>query len=69
MINKYILATIIVISILGMVQYVGEDTPRVPVLAQTYSTKCATPVSICYVPAQPVGSRCTCNGVEGAIVP
>jgi hypothetical protein len=34
-----------------------------------YSSKCATRMGICYVPAQPVGSPCWCGADPGTIVP
>jgi hypothetical protein len=37
--------------------------------AQIYSTYCETRLEICILDtAQPVGSRCRCNGLEGRVV-
>ncbi len=38
-------------------------------LTQSYSSKCSTGASICIVPAQPVGSPCSCGGTPGTIIP
>jgi hypothetical protein len=34
-----------------------------------FSSKCATRLGICYVPAQPLGSPCWCGSDPGTIVP
>lgn len=38
-------------------------------LTQNYSSKCSTGATICIVPAQPVGSPCSCSGTPGTIIP
>jgi hypothetical protein len=38
-------------------------------LADVWSPRCATPVGICFVAPQPVGSPCLCGNVGGTIIP
>jgi len=38
-------------------------------LAQVYSPRCATPVGICFVAPQPIGSPCVCGNARGTIIP
>ena len=38
-------------------------------MSQSYSSKCSTGATICIVPAQPVGSPCSCGGTPGTIIP
>ena len=34
----------------------------------SHSTKCKTAAGLCYVPAAPVGSPCSCSGSPGTII-
>ncbi|MDF2235341.1 hypothetical protein P2H44_22510 [Albimonas sp. CAU 1670] len=36
-------------------------------LAQTYSSKCVTPTTICFVNPAPVGNPCSCGASQGRI--
>ena len=38
-------------------------------LADILSPRCATPVGVCLVPPQPVGSPCLCGEIAGTVIP
>lgn len=73
---KWLLGTALLASVMGLAMVAtgallnrhlqAPDTD----IAQ-YSTKCQTPMGMCYVPAQPIGSACQCPGIpqQGTIVP
>lgn len=40
---------------------------RILRLAQTYSSKCVTPKSVCFVDPAPLGAPCSCGTSQGRI--
>jgi hypothetical protein len=51
---------------------INSNTPQYEggeVLAQAFSPRCATPVGICFVQPQPIGSPCYCGQFQGTIIP
>jgi hypothetical protein len=39
------------------------------IFVQALSPRCATPVGICFVQPQPIGSPCLCGQNQGTIIP
>lgn len=37
-------------------------------LAQVYGTRCQVPGGICFIPAQPIGSVCSCGNAQGFVI-
>jgi hypothetical protein len=62
--------------LIALLSATGGLTPAAPDPAHHYSRRadvwsprCATPVGVCYIAPQPVGSPCKCGEVGGTIVP
>lgn len=72
-IARWIAVVALALAIPLATHLLGATTSRSAALSDgaiyQYSSKCATRLGICYVPAQLVGSPCWCGSDPGTIVP
>jgi hypothetical protein len=66
---RIFVVTAIVIAASAGPDLISKGTVQWKQLAQELSNKCSTQAGICFVPALPIGSACSCGQYPGVIVP